>query len=168
MELCEAADYDIRGIAIEGACSYENVLDMIDFGPKVGLNVYQFQFKESFVFFERWYDHLGHPQKEQHCMTPQQTGEMVRRLSKEVKKRGMRLYTMGHGWNTEPLGLPGIGWQEVDITLPEETRGLLARVSGVRGLVGTGKKSEHIWKHCRNALVCCLGLPAVALTERSS
>ena len=69
-------------------------------------------------------------------MTPEQTGEMVRRLTEEVKKRGIRLYTMGHGWNTEPLGLPGIGWQEVELTLSEETRAMLAQVNGVRDLVG--------------------------------
>ena len=39
VEVSEAAAYDVRGIAIEGACSYENVLDMIDFCQKIGLKL---------------------------------------------------------------------------------------------------------------------------------
>ena len=34
----EAASYRHRGVCIEGADSYDNIRDMIDFLPKVGLN----------------------------------------------------------------------------------------------------------------------------------
>ena len=36
----EAASYRHRGVCIEGADTYENIYDMIDYLPKVGLNEY--------------------------------------------------------------------------------------------------------------------------------
>ena len=44
IHLREKASYRHRGVCIEGADSYENIEEMIDFLPKVGLNEYYVQF----------------------------------------------------------------------------------------------------------------------------
>ncbi|MBQ2510401.1 MAG: hypothetical protein II529_06235, partial [Erysipelotrichaceae bacterium] len=44
-----------RGLCIEGADSYENILDTIDYLPKVGMNEYFVQFMVPTEFFDRWY-----------------------------------------------------------------------------------------------------------------
>lgn len=128
------ASYEMRGVIIEGACSYENVYDMIDFCPKVGLNRYRFQFKESFVFFERWYDHLGNPFKKPMHITPEQTADMVKRLTGEIKKRGLKVHAMGHGWTSEPIGLTSTGWHTFDGEISSDVKKYLAMVNGVREL----------------------------------
>ena len=54
VEVKEAASYRHRGVCIEGAVTYENVYDMIDFLPKVGMNEYYIQFWVPCSFFNRW------------------------------------------------------------------------------------------------------------------
>ncbi len=43
------AGYRHRCVCIEGSVSLENVLDMIDFAPKVGYNAYFTQFMEAYM-----------------------------------------------------------------------------------------------------------------------
>ncbi len=56
--LDEAPSYRYRGVCIEGAVSYENMLDNVDWAPKVGLNSYFLEFRVPYTFFDRWYRHL--------------------------------------------------------------------------------------------------------------
>lgn len=53
----ETASTRHRSICIEGACSLSNVLDMVDWMPKLGFNSYYIQFRDAFIFFDRWYSH---------------------------------------------------------------------------------------------------------------
>ena len=133
--LKEKATSELRTIFIEGSCKFENAYDVIDYSPKVGLNCYHFQFKNSGVFFERWYNHVGNPIKEPEGVSNDRINAEVALLKAEVKKRGMRLSTMGHGWTTYPLGIEANGWEKEDIELPEETKSLLALVNGKRDLI---------------------------------
>lgn len=72
-----------RGICIEGAVSRENVLDMIDWLPKVGFNSYFIQFREGHTFYERWYTHQGNT-----LLQPlPYTVEESRRFVKEAESR---------------------------------------------------------------------------------
>ena len=48
-QLCSR--YFHRGITIEGAVSVQNVLDIVDWAPKVGYNSYFIQFRDGFQFF---------------------------------------------------------------------------------------------------------------------
>lgn len=140
----ETASSEVRGIIIEGACSYENVLNVIDYSPKVGLNRYRFQFRESFVFFERWYDHISNPKMEPAHITVETVVEMVEQLKAETKKRGLLLHTMGHGWTTDPIGLHSTGWHQVEMQLPEETIALLAKTNGARQLNHNTPLKTHL------------------------
>ena len=54
--LAHAASMRHRGIRIEGADSVENVLETIDWLPKVGYNSFFLQFKYSHEFLRRWYE----------------------------------------------------------------------------------------------------------------
>lgn len=46
-----------RGVCIEGADSLENILDFIDWLPKMGYNSFFLQFKLPYTFMARWYHH---------------------------------------------------------------------------------------------------------------
>lgn len=135
--ISEIAGYRHRGVCIEGANTYENIADMIDYLPKVGLNEYFMQFIVPGVFFERWYLHEGNPYLEAEEISRGQIEGMVLELEKEIAKRGICYHKTGHGWTCEPFGIDGTSWDaNREYPLAEETRKYLAQVSGKRGLWG--------------------------------
>ncbi len=136
VSLESAPSYRHRGICIEGAVSYENVYDIIDWAPKLGFNSYFIQFREGYAFFERWYNHLKNPYKTPEGFSVERSTEIVRSLEKEIKKRGLLYQAVGHGWTCEPFGIPGLSWaQRVDEVDPE-TEKYLAMVNGKRQIWG--------------------------------
>lgn len=129
----EAADRRHRTMCIEGAVSIENVLDMIEWLPKVGMNGYYIQFDDAFIFFDRWYGHRKNPFKEPEVFTEEMAAEYVKIMTREIKKRGLLLQRMGHGWTCEPFGVKNNGWDPVDPdTIPQEYKDLCAMVGGKR------------------------------------
>lgn len=124
--------YRHRGICIEGAVSYENVYDMIDWAPKLGFNSYFIQFRESYAFFERWYNHLKNPYKTPEDFSVEKSIEIVRSLESEIKKRGLLYHAVGHGWTCEPFGIPGLSWAQRVYEVDFETEKYLALVNGKR------------------------------------
>ena len=50
-----------RGVCIEGANSLENILDYIDWLPKLGCNSFFLQFQLPYTFMARWYHHEMNP-----------------------------------------------------------------------------------------------------------
>lgn len=140
-EKCDAKDVIIvekaakrhRIMCIEGACSIENCLDMIEWLPKRCFNGYYIQFDNAFIFFERWYAHRRNPYKEPEEFTVEKSYEYVKQMTEEIKKRGLLLHRMGHGWTCEPFGVPNMGWDPVDpATIPKEFNDICALVKGER------------------------------------
>ncbi len=130
------ASYQHRGMCIEGAVSVENVLDMIDFIPKYGMNSYFIQFREAHVFFARWYEHRNNPAIPGAPHSVETSRKYTAILIEAIKKRGMQLHMTGHGWTCEPFGIPGLGWDPVDLVLSDETKQHLAMIQGKRDLFG--------------------------------
>lgn len=131
----EKASYRHRGVCIEGADTYENIKDMIDYLPKVGMNEYFIQFIVPGIFFKRWYHHWDNPYLEEKPITREEIAAITVKLEKEIAKRGLRYHKVGHGWTCEPFGIDGTGWEsDREYTVSEEARQHLAQVNGVRGL----------------------------------
>ncbi|MHB9034422.1 MAG: DUF4838 domain-containing protein [Anaerolineae bacterium] len=130
----EAASYRHRGICIEGACSYENIADIIDWAPKVGYNAYFTQFRESYTFFERWYSHRGNPNVAPEPFNVEMARDMLKHAQAEIAKRGMVYHAVGHGWTCEPLGIAGLGWDSKVYEVSPEVQSYLAEVNGVRAI----------------------------------
>ena len=124
-----------RGVCVEGAVSFENVADTIDFLPKLGMNTVFFENYEPLTFFRRWYRHKSNPYLEDENVSD---GEILRRIEgfeAEIRRRGLLYHRGGHGWNSEPFGLDGSGWKKVDdASVPDATRPLLAEIGGRRAL----------------------------------
>ncbi len=134
---CEQQDrpsYRYRCISIEGANGYDNVADMIDWMPKVGLNSYHMQLKDGFTFFERWHSHKMNPYKDAEPIDLATTTGYVQQAAKEMTKRGLIYQSMGHGWTGEPFDINVLGWDTVDYELPAETAQYLAMINGKRQL----------------------------------
>ena len=136
VKVLEQPSYRHRGICIEGAVSYENVADIIDWLPKVGFNSYFIQFREAYTFFDRWYSHINNPLKGKEHFSVDMARNFVQRLVKEIKKRGLLYHAVGHGWTCEPFGVPGLGWDIYNGTIPASYVRYTAEINGKRGLWG--------------------------------
>ena len=130
----EKASYRHRGVCIEGANTYENVADMIDYLPKVGMNEYYIQFMVPFSFFERWNMPKRNPYQDPEPITREEVAAMTVSLESEIARRGIRYHKTGHGWTCEPFGIDGTGWGEIDPeSVDESVKQYLAQTNGVRG-----------------------------------
>ena len=125
-ELRFKAKYRHRGVAIEGAVSYENVAVMIDYLPKNGYNSYFLQFDNSYEFFERWYLHKSN---EKLAPEPFDINKIYHKVVSEIKKRSLVLHSVGHGWTAKAVGCSVTGWDKHEC---EKDNELLALVNGER------------------------------------
>ncbi|MBC7286648.1 MAG: DUF4838 domain-containing protein, partial [Armatimonadetes bacterium] len=132
----ERPSYRYRGVCIEGAVSYEHVRDMIDWLPKVGMNTYFIQFREAYNFFQRWYSHEYNPLMPSQPFSLEEARTLTTRLRREIRRRGLALHMVGHGWTCEPFGIPGTGWYQHEGPLPPEIIPHLAEINGRRELFG--------------------------------
>ena len=122
---------DHRGISIEGAVSEEDLAQLIDWMPKAGLNSYFIQFRNGYEFFERWYTHPNNPLLPAQPFGWDRAQEINDRIVSELKKRGMVVHAVGHGWTCECLGISSTGWQK-RTEVPASLRPYLAQVGGER------------------------------------
>ena len=140
-EKCEPIDLDIREAAskrnrimcIEGAVSIENCIDMIEWMTKVGFNGYYIQFTNGYVFFDRWYSHMRSTTKQPAPISQEQATEYVEKMTYEIKRRGLMLHRMGHGWHCRAFGVPDAGWYQYDENeIPQHFKEVCAMVDGER------------------------------------
>lgn len=124
--------YRHRGVCIEGANKYENIYDMIDWLPKVGMNEYFMQFHVPYTFFDRWYKY--HTADGSEYVTKDDAIHMTRRLDEEIKLRGLTYHKVGHGWTYPLVGDLGAGWYKFEGEVPEKTKALFAEIGGKREL----------------------------------
>lgn len=149
--LCrEDASFRYRCVSIEGGNARENVLDMIDWLPKVGMNSYHIQLPDGFTFYDRWYSHDRNPYRQAQPVSPDDTARYIREATAEAKKRGLLVQYMGHGWTGEPFGLQIKGWDREMLEPPAETLALLALVDGKR----------QVWKNIPVDTNACYSNPA--------
>ncbi len=128
------ASFYHRGVCIEGADSRENVLDFIGWLPKAGYNSFFLQFKSPYIFYARWYEHRGNPRREEEPFTRGNVLTWMEEAEGEIKRRGLLLHKVGHGWTGETLGYEAQSWDGDPRPLPEGRRPLAAQVDGARRL----------------------------------
>ena len=126
------ASYYHRGVCIEGSESLENALDFIDWLPKMGYNTCFIQFQIPYTFFARWYHHEANPLIAPEEFTAQDAARYSDIMTEELKKRGLLLQMVGHGWTGESIGIPSMDWKASDIQITEQQRAMLAQVNGKR------------------------------------
>ncbi len=120
-----------RGITLEGCCSKEHVLSLIDWAAKNGFNSYFIQFRTGYTFFLRWHIHQDNPYLEEEPFDDEIAEGYNREIREVIALRGMYFHAVGHGWTCEPFGIPSRGWQD-NLPMPEEYRDCFAQVNGKR------------------------------------
>jgi hypothetical protein len=133
--LHEQASHRHRGVCIEGAPSLEHALGMLDWMAKRRMNSFFLQFQVSSTFWERWTSrrynpYFGKPEP----LSDADYAENDARVITEVKKRGLLLHQVGHGWTAASVGLPHNGWQTTEQEVAPEQRRWLAKVNGKRDI----------------------------------
>lgn len=139
LDICvsETASYRHRGVCIEGADSFENTKNFVDWLPKIGMNSFFIQFENPYSFFKRWYEHEFNPYLKKEVFSNEIAQEMSDRIDEELAIRGLFHHRVGHGWTSEVLGYSSkYGW-ESGLTLPEEKKPLVAELNGERELFDT-------------------------------
>ncbi|WP_432763633.1 DUF4838 domain-containing protein [Enterococcus asini] len=137
IDIRETASFKHRGVCIEGADSFENVRNFIDWLPKIGMNSFFIQFENPYSFFKRWYEHEFNPYLEKEPFSNEIAEAMSDKIDHEIEIRGLRHHRVGHGWTGEVLGYSSkFGW-ESGLTLPEEKKPLVAELNGKRELYDT-------------------------------
>ncbi len=133
------ADCRYRGQCNEGAEYQPNMMEIIDFQPKIGMNVFMMEFDNPKVYYDYYYNSNhnanNRPPEPINATTAKQ---WKRQCEAELSKRGLQFHDMGHGWTAEPFGICSAnGWvKELDNPVPENMRQYLAQVNGVRELWG--------------------------------
>lgn len=137
IHISETASFKHRGVCIEGADSFENICDFIDWLPKIGMNSFFIQFENPYSFLKRWYEHEFNPYLEKEPFTNELAQEMSDRIDNEMQIRGLIHHRVGHGWTSETLGYSSkYGW-ESGLKLPDEKKSLVAELNGERELFDT-------------------------------
>lgn len=128
------ASFRHRGVCIEGADSLENILDFIDWLPKVGYNSFFLQFQVPYAFLARWYHHEENPYREPEPFTREDAKDCMQKLEQEIKRRGLLLHKVGHGWTGEALGYQTASWDFAKAEVTPQTRRFAAVTAGERKL----------------------------------
>ncbi len=105
VSLSKKASRNIRGQCIEGGVSQQNVLNSIDFAPKVGMNAFMLECFSPYGYLNSWYTHRGTVGKTSEAITREEAIQMKRRFEAEIDKRGLLYNDMGHGFTTLAFGV---------------------------------------------------------------
>lgn len=121
-----------RGVCIEGANSIENIQNFIEWLPKIGMNSFFVQFRIPYTFMARWYEHERNPyiSKEEFNMDIAVKYSDI--IDQELIKRSLLHHRVGHGWTSEIIGYPSLGWMNTDYQISEDKKEFLAQINGKR------------------------------------
>ncbi len=131
------ADYRYRGQCNEGSEIQYNMIEAIDFTPKIGMNIFMLEFDNPFTYYNKFYSHATNPAMDPEPVTLETVLQWKRQCECEISKRGLQYHDMGHGWTVEPYGISSYrGWTKEETDLPDEKKKYLAMINGQRELFG--------------------------------
>jgi len=159
------ADYAFRGEVIEGAITPEQVIDTVRWLPKVGYNAYMLQFISPYSYFNRWYEHRLNPLKEKETVTEEQMNVFTLEIEREIKRLGIQLHSLGHGYLLAPFGIVSAGGK-MGYNAPEEIKPYLAKVKGVRDFYQNSANYTHLCYSNPEARECAVEFLVGYLKEK--
>ena len=125
-----------RGQCNEGAEYQPNMLEAIEFTPKVGMNVFMVEFFLPRVYYKRYYEHeMNAENRAPEMVTDDQILQWKRMCETEIARRGLQFHDIGHGWTAAPFGINTAAcWDSIPDEVDEENRQYLAMIDGKRGM----------------------------------
>ena len=129
------ASYRYRGQCNEGAEYQQNMMEAIDFTPKIGMNTFMQEFDIPSAYYNMYYDHKFSTCREPEPINNETVLQWKRQCETEIEKRGLHFHDMGHGWTAEPYGIDSTqGWKAEEVQLTDLQRSYIAELNGVRDL----------------------------------
>ena len=125
-----------RGLCNEGAEFQRCMTDIIDFLPKVGMNIFMIEFKTPVAYYDWYYNHLYNDKnRPPEPISPSTVLQWKRMCECEMDKRGLQFHDIGHGFTIDPFGIDSnMAWYKVDEDkLPEDSKQYMAKIGGKRG-----------------------------------
>ena len=134
--LTEKAAARYRGICPEGSAGYEHIADIVDFAPKMGMNIIFTQLWRPSFMFDRWYGNEKSPSGIPHKLSVESQDAIIAEYDKQATLRGLDHQRMGHGWIPSILGEKTGHWHGISAEglLKDEHRELVAEIGGKREL----------------------------------
>ncbi len=164
----KCASFYHRGVCIEGADSFENILDYIEWLPKIGYNSFFLQFKTPYAFLARWYEHKENPYAAKEAYTPEDAIRDKSLLEQEAKKRGLLLHEAGHGWTGETLGYQTVSWDSENAPSDDRFVHRMAEINGKRALFMGVPANTNLCYHNADAIDAFAGLVVKYAKENPS
>jgi len=101
----KAADNRYRGWCNEGAEYQSNMLEAIDYAPKIGMNIFMLEFFAP-GYYNNYYRHSNNTaNREPEPVTKATLVQWKKQCESEIAKRGLQFHDIGHGWTTKGLGI---------------------------------------------------------------
>ena len=133
------ADCRYRGQCNEGAEYQPNMMEAIDFTPKIGMNIFMIEFDNPKTYYDSYYEHSGNTaNREAEPVDEETVLQWKRQCEAEISKRGLQFHDMGHGWTAMAFDVnTTVGWRQSDDgVIPDESRKYVAMINGERKLFG--------------------------------
>ncbi|MBE6644576.1 MAG: DUF4838 domain-containing protein [Ruminococcaceae bacterium] len=125
-----------RGQCNEGAEYQSDMIDAIEFTPKVGMNVFMMEFFNPVNYYAGYYQHsYNEANRTPEPVSDNQVLQWKRQCEAELSKRGLMFHDIGHGWTAESFGInTALSADVAESTVTDEERPYLALVNGERKL----------------------------------
>lgn len=131
-----------RGQCNEGAEYQSDMIDAIEFTPKVGMNVFMLEFFVPAGYYRQYYNHKHNEMnRNPEPVSENQILQWKRQCESEINKRGLMFHDIGHGWTCKPFGINTAmksgdqAQQDLNnATLTDKQKSYLALVNGERKL----------------------------------
>lgn len=137
------ADYPFRGECIEGAPSFEHLCDTIIWAPKAEMNLFMLEQVVPYNYISRWYKHISNTLLEDENVSFEEVSKMIEYLEKLIKKCGLQLHSLGHGYLLEPYGIRYVD-RSIEYHLTDEARNDIALCNGKRDLYANSPNFTHL------------------------
>jgi len=143
------ADHRYRGQCNEGAEFQANMMEVINFEPKIGLNSFMMEGDIPYGCYDSYFSRSGNSFRKKEKIQPSTVLQWRRQCEMEVQKRGLHLHGMGHGWTTDPFGL----YFALDNTpeyIAPDVKNRFALVNGKRDVYGILANTNFCMSNAEN------------------
>ncbi|MBE6644579.1 MAG: DUF4838 domain-containing protein [Ruminococcaceae bacterium] len=129
-----------RGWCNEGYEYQPDMIDAIEFTPKVGMNVFMVEYFNPVAYYRRYYAHKNNEtNRAPEPISDNQVIQWKRQCEAELSKRGLMFHDIGHGWTAQSFGIDTNLERDLtgahDATVTDEQRQYVALVRGERKLI---------------------------------
>ncbi|MBE6644573.1 MAG: DUF4838 domain-containing protein [Ruminococcaceae bacterium] len=124
-----------RGQCNEGAEFQSDMIEAIEFAPKVGMNVFMMEFVVP-SYYRSYYRHTYNEEnRKPEPVSDRQIVQWKRQCESEIEKRGLQFHDIGHGFAASPFGMEDIAESgDFEKLVNDENRQFMAMINGERKL----------------------------------